>query len=91
METIIHIGLPDKNKVIALFELYAKKIPLGANVDFAELADSLSGVNAADVKNIVITASRMAAKEDADVSMEHFEAAIIKLAAMENEKTNKFI
>lgn len=74
----MHINFenPDKYGIAKIFEKhFPKKNILSKDIDFSELAKKYS-INGGDIKNVVLTAARMAAYDkDTKISMKHLEQA----------------
>jgi len=70
------LALPALGDRKALFELYARKVPI-ASTDFTALARRTTGLSPAAIAATVMSAARLAARDSADaVEQHHFLAAI---------------
>jgi len=65
-DKIIYMHLPDKAARKAILRVHSRDLPMGENVDFDVLAKKTSRFSGADIKNIVVEAKRLAAKEAAN-------------------------
>lgn len=96
LDKIIYMPLPDAKAREAVLKVHAAKVPISEDVDFAKLAKMTERFSGADVTNVVIEATRLAAREAATkdviipVSMKHFLATLkgmrpsVGLEALEN-------
>lgn len=62
-DKIIYMSLPDFEARKAIFKVSMKKMPLADNIDLDLLASKTNRFSGADIKNIVVEAKRIAAKE----------------------------
>ena len=60
------VNLPDKNGREAIFKVHTRKVPLAADVDLGEIAQTTPGVSGADIKNLVNEAALLAARRQQD-------------------------
>jgi cell division protease FtsH len=60
------VNLPDKNGRVAIFKVHTRKVPLAADVDLAEIAQTTPGVSGADIRNLVNEAALLAARREQD-------------------------
>jgi cell division protease FtsH len=60
------VNLPDKNGRVAIFKVHTRKVPLAADVDLAEIAQTTPGVSGADIRNLVNEAAFLAARREQD-------------------------
>jgi cell division protease FtsH len=60
------VNLPDKNGREAIFKVHTRKVPLAADVDLAEIAQTTPGVSGADIRNLVNEAALLAARRQQD-------------------------
>jgi len=73
-DRICHLGLPDVDERVALFELHSRTLRTAGKLDFRQLARVASGLPPASIANVVNAAALMAAKEGADgVTQVHFQ------------------
>ncbi len=76
----IVVDKPDVRGREMIFEVHAKGIPTGDDVDFKALAKGTPGLTGADIENIVNEASLLAARRNSDkVTMYDFENARDKI------------
>lgn len=76
----VTLDLPDRNDRLAILGVHTRKVPLGDDVDLAQLAAGTSGFSGADIKNLVNEAAIFAARDERDaVTMSDFEEARDKL------------
>ncbi|MBW2970158.1 CDC48 family AAA ATPase [Candidatus Woesearchaeota archaeon] len=81
-DRIILTPVPDKNARLETFKVHTKNMPL-KDVDIEDLADKTEGYVGADIESICREAAILALREMMNakaVTMEHFEAAIKKVA-----------
>ena len=91
-DEIIELSLPDAAKRQALFEFYAKGRPVAADVSFEKLAKLVDECNAADIKNIIDRASKIAMKnKSASISMAEFDQAINQAIENDNLRETSYI
>jgi cell division protease FtsH len=60
------VNLPDKNGREAILKVHTRNVPLGKNVDLADLAASTPGFSGADLKNLANEAALLAARREQD-------------------------
>lgn len=60
------VNLPDKSGREAIFKVHTRKVPLAADVDLAEIAQTTPGVSGADIRNLVNEAALLAARRQHD-------------------------
>jgi cell division protease FtsH len=60
------VNLPDKSGREAIFKVHTRKVPLAADVDLAEIAQTTPGVSGADIRNLVNEAALLAARREQD-------------------------
>lgn len=60
------VNLPDKTGREAIFKVHTRKVPLAADVDLGEVAQTTPGVSGADIKNLVNEAALLAARRQQD-------------------------
>lgn len=58
------VNLPDKAGRAAILNVHVRKVPLGADVNLEELAQTTPGFSGADLKNLVNEAALLAARRD---------------------------
>ncbi|MDX3905079.1 MAG: ATP-dependent zinc metalloprotease FtsH [Pigmentiphaga sp.] len=74
------VNLPDKNGREAILKVHTRKMPLGSDVNLAELASTTPGLSGADLKNLVNEAALLAARRDQnDVRHKDFNDALEKI------------
>lgn len=56
------VNLPDKSGREAIFKVHTRKVPLAADVDLADIAQTTPGVTGADIRNLVNEAALLAAR-----------------------------
>ena len=72
-DRIIMIDRPTRAGRLELFQVHARKVPLGEDVRLEDLADATIGLTGADIRNIVNEAALWAARHDKlTVDMEDF-------------------
>ena len=60
------VNLPDKSGREAIFKVHTRKVPLAADVDLEEIAQTTPGVSGADIRNLVNEAALLAARREQD-------------------------
>jgi len=60
------VNLPDRNGREAILRVHTRKVPLAADVDLADLAQTTPGVSGADIRNLVNEAALLAARRAQD-------------------------
>lgn len=60
------INLPDKAGREAIFKVHTRKVPLAADVDLGDIAQTTPGVSGADIRNLVNEAALLAARRQQD-------------------------
>ena len=60
------VNLPDKGGREAIFKVHTRKVPLAADVDLGEIAQTTPGVSGADIRNLVNEAALLAARRHQD-------------------------
>jgi cell division protease FtsH len=60
------VNLPDKSGREAIFKVHTRKVPLAADVDLTEVAQTTPGVSGADIRNLVNEAALLAARRGQD-------------------------
>ena len=74
------LELPDRNDRIAILKVHTRKVPLGDDVDFEQIASGTPGFSGADIKNLVNEAAMFAARDKGTkVNMVHFDEARDKI------------
>jgi cell division protease FtsH len=74
------VNLPDRVGREAILKVHTRNVPLGRDVDLAELASSTPGFSGADLKNLVNEAALLAARRDEnDVREKDFLDALEKI------------
>jgi cell division protease FtsH len=78
----ILVDRPEKSGRAQILAIHTRRVPLGPDVDLANLAALTPGFTGADLANLVNEAAMIATRRDADaVSTEDFEAAIERIVA----------
>lgn len=78
LDKIIYMHLPDPDARKAIFEVHMKGLPIADDVDLETLVKKTERFSGADIKNIVVEAKRLAAKEASKkgvvvpLNMKHF-------------------
>jgi cell division protease FtsH len=68
------LDLPDRRDREALLKVHTRKVPLAADVDFAQVAAGTPGFSGADIKNLVNEAALLAVRQGRrEVAMADFE------------------
>ncbi|MDF2956667.1 MAG: ATP-dependent 26S proteasome regulatory subunit [Candidatus Alkanophagales archaeon MCA70_species_1] len=81
-DRIIEIPMPDYEARIKIFEIHARKLRLGDDVDFGKLAAMTENATGADIKAITMEAGMFAVRENKEcVEMVDFERAVRKVMA----------
>jgi len=76
----VTLDLPDRKDRVAILKVHTRKVPLGEDVDFQQIASGTPGFSGADIKNLVNEAAMLAARtRSGAVSMAHFDEARDKL------------
>ncbi|MCW8327645.1 ATP-dependent zinc metalloprotease FtsH [Photobacterium sp. SDRW27] len=74
------LELPDRKDRIAILKVHTRKVPLGDDIVFEQVASGTPGFSGADIKNLVNEAAMLAARDKATkVGMTHFDEARDKL------------
>ena len=59
----VTLELPDKSARLAILQVHTRRVPLGSDVDLAQVAAGTPGFSGADLKNLVNEAAMAAARE----------------------------
>jgi len=74
------VNLPDRNGREAILKVHTRNVPLGKDVNLADLASSTPGFSGADLKNLVNEAALLAARRDEqDVGQKDFLDSLEKI------------
>jgi transitional endoplasmic reticulum ATPase len=82
LDKIIYMHLPDQEARYAIFQVHMRGLPIAEDVDLSYLVKKTDRFSGADLKNIVVEAKGLAAKEAAKegvvvpISMSHFRQVI---------------
>ncbi|MDR3646832.1 MAG: AAA family ATPase [Candidatus Babeliales bacterium] len=86
-DIIVEIPLPNSEKRTALFNYYCKDKPLDKNISFEEYVKVMEGCNAADIKNLIDKAAKIAMKlKDNKIRNEHINQAIEEVKTASGKK-----
>ena len=76
----VTVDLPTKKGRLAILKVHTLKIPLGVDVDLADIARGTAGMSGADLANLVNEAALLATREDKElVNAPDFDAARDKI------------
>lgn len=75
LDKMIYVGPPDAEARKEMLTLHLQKRPLAPGVDLAQLASTLAGYSASDIRFLVDEAARKALKDGEDITMESFRFA----------------
>ncbi|MBV9891704.1 MAG: ATP-dependent zinc metalloprotease FtsH, partial [Rhizobacter sp.] len=76
----VFVNLPDKAGREAILKVHTRNVPLGSDVNLAELAGITPGLSGADLRNLVNEAALLAARRDkSDVGQKDFIDALEKI------------
>src|SRR3982751_985194 len=74
------VNLPDRNGREAILKVHTRNVPLGKDVNLADLASSTPGFSGADLKSLVNEAALLAARRDEnEVRQKDFADALEKI------------
>jgi cell division protease FtsH len=62
----VTVNLPDRHGREAILKVHVRKVPLAADVDLAQIAQSTPGLSGADIRNLVNEAALLAARREQD-------------------------
>lgn len=91
LDKMVNIGLPDKDKRVAILNLYLKNRPFDKSVNVSLIADKTQGYSAAALKDLVDQAANIARKLKSNIKQAHFDVAIANVSQQNNIRSANYL